>query len=199
MLWNPGTGQPISKPVPVGSGVSALAFSPDGKLLAVGVESGRARLWDWATGQPVGPSIPADTQGGGVSTITFNSDGTDLTITTDDQTTQQWDPYTARPVGNSVPDDTDSTDQQVIVVSDSSGTRLEVEAQDGRGPVWLWNPVTGKPTGSALPAGKGSALVLSSAGVHTMAVSPNGKLLATLDDLAGRLPGLGRRRSRRAA
>ena len=50
---------------PANIGVSAVAFSPDGKLLAAAYGDGTVRLWNPATGQAVGAPIPADTSPGG--------------------------------------------------------------------------------------------------------------------------------------
>ena len=51
---------------PANSGASAVAFSPDGKLLATAYGDGYVRLWNPATGQAVGAPLPADTSPGGV-------------------------------------------------------------------------------------------------------------------------------------
>ncbi|WP_215452352.1 helix-turn-helix domain-containing protein [Streptomyces sp. ATCC 21386] len=56
--------------------ITALAFSPDGDTLAVGGDSGTVQLWDLATRQPVGPSLP--TPGGSVDTLAFSPDSTTL-------------------------------------------------------------------------------------------------------------------------
>ncbi|MFD2691585.1 helix-turn-helix domain-containing protein [Streptomyces phyllanthi] len=56
--------------------IRALAFSPDDSTLAVGGDSGTVQLWDIATQQPLGPSLP--TPGGSVDTLAFSPDSTTL-------------------------------------------------------------------------------------------------------------------------
>ncbi|WP_055711462.1 hypothetical protein [Streptomyces torulosus] len=61
---------------PEGEAVTALAFSPDGRTLAVGGDDGSLRLWDVPTGQPIGG--PLTTPGEAVYTLAFGPDGTTL-------------------------------------------------------------------------------------------------------------------------
>ncbi|MFJ8110063.1 WD40 repeat domain-containing protein, partial [Streptomyces sp. NPDC096132] len=56
--------------------VTALAFSPDGRTLAVGHASGALRLWDTATWQPLGGSL--NTPGDALRSLAFSADGTSV-------------------------------------------------------------------------------------------------------------------------
>ncbi|GAQ68226.1 nSTAND1 domain-containing NTPase [Streptomyces scabiei] len=56
--------------------ITALAFSPDGRTLAVGGDGGTVQLWDVATQQPLGPSLP--TPGESIDTLAFSPDSTTL-------------------------------------------------------------------------------------------------------------------------
>lgn len=67
-------------PAPGGTtpeGVSAVAFSPDGRTLAVAGDAGSLQLWDVGTQQPLS-SAPLTTPGEAVTSLAFSPDGTTL-------------------------------------------------------------------------------------------------------------------------
>ena len=84
--------------------MNAVAFSPDGKLLATASSDGYVRLWNPATGRPVRAPIPAVTDVGrepGVLGVAFSPDGKLLASADADGTVRLWqmplfaDPYSA--------------------------------------------------------------------------------------------------------
>jgi WD40 repeat protein len=57
-VWDTASRQPRWTPPEGGNGaVTALAFSPDGALLAAGTFSGDVQLWNARTGRPIGPPV----------------------------------------------------------------------------------------------------------------------------------------------
>jgi hypothetical protein len=60
-LWNPATGRAVGAPLRASAarGGSGVAFSPDGKLLAIAGGEGTGRLWNLATGPPAGGVVPS--------------------------------------------------------------------------------------------------------------------------------------------
>lgn len=71
-----------------GRRLSALAVSPDGRLLARGHENGSVVIWDTESGSAVGPPL----QGGGrITDITFSPDGHFLASANLDGSVILWD------------------------------------------------------------------------------------------------------------
>ncbi|MEU1292023.1 helix-turn-helix domain-containing protein [Streptomyces sp. NPDC005840] len=78
--------------------INGIAFSPDGRLLAIG--TGRLQLWTVATGRPLGKALPAP--GGAVTAVVFSPDGRTLAIAGTTGTVRLWnvaDPTHPVPVG----------------------------------------------------------------------------------------------------
>ena len=154
------------------SGATAVAFSPDGKLLATAYGDGYVRLWNPATQQAVGSPLPADTSPGGfVYGVAFSPDGKLLATAGVHGIVRLWNPATQQAVGAPIPAGTDVEGVSSMAFS-PDGKLLATAGVDGT--VRLWNPATGQAAGAPLPN-------VTSGGLNGVAFSPDGKLLATAD------------------
>jgi tetratricopeptide (TPR) repeat protein len=109
-------------PIPHTNYVSAIAFHPDGKLVATGDYSGLVRTWDVSTGREIGR--PLD-QGEIVLALSFSPDGKMLAVgLASDRThkpgTRLWDATTRQPIGALLP----STDYVTRIVFRPDGRAL---------------------------------------------------------------------------
>jgi WD40 repeat protein len=146
-LWDGGTGRPLHPPLPMTNYPSALAFSPDGTLLATGDYHQAVRLWDVATGRPSGrPLIHPEV----ILSVAFSPDGKTLAAgTADDRSGQPqarlWDVATGQPRGSPLR----HTSRVYHVTFSPDGRTLLTADQGGR--LRRWNVATGALLG-ALPA-----------------------------------------------
>jgi WD40 repeat protein/transcriptional regulator with XRE-family HTH domain len=153
-----------------GDGVSGVAFSPDGTLLAAACGDGYVRLWNVASRQ-ARPALPADPGApGGVTGVAFSPNGRLLASADADGTVRLWDTATGRLAGPALQA---GDGFPVNGVAFSPRGRLLASA-DADGTVRLWDTATGRLVGAALQAGIGSA-------VNGVAFSLDGRLLASAD------------------
>jgi WD40 repeat protein len=187
-----------------GSAVTAVTFSPDGKVLATAGSDGNVRLWNTATGRPVGAPLTADTTGKytGVNGVAFSPDGNVLATADADGEVRLWNTATGQPIGAPLTADTTGkyTGANGVATSprgrDVDGGTIFVGVQgvafspdgtmlaaaDANGTARLWR-ITG--TG-AKPSFSADGTLLAdvsgqSIGVEGVAFSPDSKTLATAD------------------
>ena len=142
-----------------GKVVNAVAFSHDGKTLAIGNGQGTTEIWNLATRQAVGPLL---TSTSAVESIAFSSDGQTLATGNDDGTVHLWDTALESPF-------TSSRNIGSIAFNPVSGN-LAANVPHHPRQLQLWNIITGQRTGTVPSNGAD--------GVGSAAFSPHGKTLA---------------------
>ena len=161
-LWNVVTRRHITNlesPADPGIVVNAVAFSHDGKTLAIGNRQGTTEIWNLATRQTVGPLLASTSA---VESIAFSPDGQTLATGSDDGTVHLWDTALESPF-------TSSRNVHSIAFNPVSGNLAAIVTDHPR-QLQLWNILTGQRTGTVPSSGGG--------GVGSAAFSPHGKTLA---------------------
>ncbi len=160
-LWDVATHRQIGGPLGHTGSVSSVAFSRDGKTLAIGSADGTVELWDIATRQQIGDPLTSRT--GGVTSVAFSPDGKTLATGNDDGTVRLWDVATSQ-IGQPLTSHT----PQVDAVAFSPGGKT-LAGDDSA--VVLWDVATHRQIGRPLTSPAG--------GVTSVAFRPDGKALAT--------------------
>jgi WD40 repeat protein/serine/threonine protein kinase len=136
-LWEARTGKEVRR-LPHQGPVVAAAFSPDGRTLLTGSWDQTARLWDVATGKPVGPPLQHQDQ---VLAVALSPDGKTVLTGSMDRTARLWDVRTSKPLGpplqhrGFVHSVAFSPDGKILLTGDIDGTKPNWEgAQFWEGP-----------------------------------------------------------------
>jgi serine/threonine-protein kinase len=164
-VWNPMTGHPqLSIPTTSLSPVRAVAFSPDGRILAAGDDSGHIYLWNAATAALL-RTLP-DAGLAQIQSAAFNPAGTILATGDSAGVTYLWDAATGKQIG-ALPDPR-SKGVDTLAWSPDGKT---LAAGDYNGMTYLWQ-VSTRTKIRAFPAPNRSDIL-------SVSFNPTGTVLAT--------------------
>jgi WD40 repeat protein len=121
--------------------VSKVAFSPDGKTMLTGSYDHTARLWDSATGMPLGAPLSHQ---GPVVAVAFSPDGKRVLTGSHDHTARLWDSVTGIPIGAPL-----SHRGPVVTVAFSPDGKTALTGSFDK-TARLWDSATGAPLGASL-------------------------------------------------
>jgi WD40 repeat protein len=160
-VWDAITGKAAGPALPHSKEVSALAMSPDGRLLATGCEDGKARLFEARTGAPIGEPFA---HAGPVVVLAFSPDGKWLATGSEDKTGRLLDTATGAPAPAVFAHD----DHVHSLAFFPDGKRLATGSEEDH-TIRLWSIPEGRRLLPPIQLGEK---------VYALSVSPDGKTVA---------------------
>jgi WD40 repeat protein len=112
--------------------VTAAAFSPDGRTIALAEGDGVAQVWDIAAGRPVGRGMLTNHSRAIVEGLAFSGDGRLLGTACSDGNARLWDVATGRPIGPALP----HNGRALAVAFDQGGGLMASGADDRAARLW---------------------------------------------------------------
>ncbi|WP_051027819.1 nSTAND1 domain-containing NTPase, partial [Nocardia higoensis] len=144
--------------------VRGVAFSPHGNRIVSGGADDTVRVWDAATGQPIGAPMTGHT--GALNSVAFSPDGQRIVSGGEDDTVRVWDAGTGQPVGSPM---TLHTGYVTSVAFSPDGRRIASGSRDDT--VRVWDATTGRPLGPPMTGHTGW--------VTSVAFSPDGQRIVS--------------------
>jgi eukaryotic-like serine/threonine-protein kinase len=141
--------------------VKAVAFSPDGQTVLTGCSDMTARLWDVATGRPIGQPMK---HSGQLWCVAFSPDGKTILTGSADKTVQRWDAATGQAIGQPLT----HPDTVMCVAVSPDGKTILTASEDKTARVW--DAASGRAIGQPLA---------HPSVVMCVAFSPDGKTILT--------------------
>jgi WD40 repeat protein len=166
-LWQTATGRPLGAALPsAGRGrYRAVAFSPDGSMLATLGPDGTARIWSVATRQEIGAPMTVGGRGAQTGAVAFSPDGRTLVTVGAGGRIQLWSVATHKPDGRPMA----AGPATIVVAFSPGGATMATGGSDGS--VRLWDVATQQEIGTPMTA--------DAQPVYAAAFGPGGSVLAT--------------------